>query len=144
MPVKPVPDTFHTVTPYLVVSDAKALLDFVTQAFGAVTAHVMKGPDGSVGHADVVIGDSHVMMGQARQGYPAIPSMLYLYLPDCDATYEKALAAGATSIEAPKTQFYGDRQGAVRDANGNQWYLATRVEDVSEEEMARRMKQARG
>ena len=144
MPVKPVPDTFHTVTPYLVVTNPKALLEFVTKAFGAVTAHVMEGPGGSVAHADVVIGDSHVMIGQARDTAAATPAMLYLYVPDCDATYAKAVAAGATSIMPPSTQFYGDRHGAVRDSNGNQWYLATHVEDVSPEELERRAKAARG
>ncbi len=144
MVVNHIPETFHTVTPYLTVLDASALLDFVTRAFGASAAHVVKGPDGQVMHADVVIGDSHVMMGQARDAASATPAMLYLYVPDCDAVYVKALSAGGTSISEPKTQFYGDRHGAVRDSNGNQWYLATHVEDVSAEELQRRSAQAHG
>ena len=96
----------------------------------------MRRPDGSISHADVVIGDSHVMCGQAPDPSAAMPSMLYLYVPD--AAYRRALAAGATSIAEPATQFYGDRHGAVRDCCGNSWWLATHVEDVSPEEMERR------
>jgi uncharacterized glyoxalase superfamily protein PhnB len=139
----PVPAGYHTVTPYLTVADATELLDFVKRAFDASEVHVMKGPDGRVAHADVVIGTSHVMMGTARDASQQMPAMLYLYLPDCDAAYRKALAAGATSVSEPATQFYGDRHGAVRDACGNQWWLATHVEDVSAEEMERRMSAAR-
>ncbi len=138
MPVKPVPETFHTITPYLVVPDARTLLEFVQKAFDARPVHVMHGPNGTVGHADVVIGDSHVMMGTARPGSPAMPATLYLYVPDCDAAYARALGAGAVSISEPATQFYGDRHGAVSDSNGNQWWLATHVEDVSPEELEKR------
>jgi len=144
MSVKAIPEGFHTITPYLTVKDAAALLDFVTHAFDARPAHVMRGPDGTIGHADVIIGDSHLMMGTARPGTPAMPAMLYLYVTDCDAAYAKALAAGATSVSEPQTQFYGDRHGAVADSNGNQWWLATHVEDVSAEELEKRAKQARG
>lgn len=142
MPVQPVPDGYHTVTPYLVVSDATALLDFMTKAFDARTLHVMKGPGGDVGHADVVIGTSHVMLGQAREAVSAMPAMLYLYVPDCDAAYQQALAAGGTSIAEPKTQFYGDRHGAVKDTCGNQWWIATHVEDVAPDELERRARAA--
>jgi len=143
MAVKPVPEGFHTITPYLTVADASALLDFAKHAFGAKEFHVMRGPDGAIAHADVLIGDSHVMMGQARAEWTPMPAQLYLYVADCDAAYKQALAAGATSVQEPKTQFYGDRHGCVRDANGNLWWTATHVEDVSNDEMERRMKTAR-
>jgi PhnB protein len=143
MPVQPVPEGFHTVTPYLTVTDAAGLLDYLTRAFDARPVHVMKGPDGAVGHADVIIGTSHVMLGQARDAAQARASMLYLYVPDCDAAYQKAIAAGGTSITEPATQFYGDRHGAVKDAFGNQWWIATHVEDVAPEELERRAKAAR-
>jgi PhnB protein len=140
MAAKPVPEGFHTITPYLTVSDANGLLNFVTRAFNAKEHHVMRGPDGAIGHADLVIGDSHVMLGQARGEWTPMPSQLYVYLPDCDAAYRQALGAGATSVQEPTTQFYGDRHGCVKDLCGNLWWVATHVEDVSDEEMARRMK----
>ena len=143
MAAKPIPDGFHTVTPYLTVSDASALLDFITRAFNAKEQHVMRSPDGKAWHADLVIGDSHVMLGQAGDEWTPMPGQIYLYVPDCDATYKQALAAGATSVQEPKTQFYGDRHGCVKDVCGNLWWAATHVEDVSEEEMARRAKAAR-
>ena len=140
MPAQPVPDGFHTITPYLTVTDANGLLDFIKQAFNAKEHHVMRDPDGTVRHADLIVGDAHVMLGHANVEWTPMPGQLYLYVPDCDAWYRQALAAGATSVEEPKTQFYGDRHGCVKDLCGNLWWLATHVEDVSEEEMARRMK----
>ena len=140
MAVKAVPDGFHTITPYLTVANANDLLDFITRAFAAKEHHVMRGPDGSVGHADLVIGDSHLMLGQAHGEWTPMPSQLYLYVPDCDAIFRQAVAAGGTVVQEPKTQFYGDRHGCVKDVSGNLWWLATHVEDVSNEEMERRMK----
>jgi PhnB protein len=138
MEVKPVPEGYHTVTPYLTVDDADKLLDFVKRAFGAKVAHEMRGDDGSIRHADVVIGDSHVMMGQAGGPWKPMPAGIYVYLPDCDAAYRRALAAGGTSIMEPADQFYGDRHGGVTDPCGNQWWVATHIEEVSPEEINRR------
>jgi PhnB protein len=138
MPVKPVPDTYHTVTPYLTVKGASALVDFITKAFDAKEAHMMRGPSGEVWHGDLLVGDSHIMLGEANGPWPAMPSQLYVYLPDCDAVYKQALAAGGTSIQEPKTQFYGDRHGAVKDPCGNTWWIASHVEDVSPEELKKR------
>jgi PhnB protein len=143
MPTRPVPDGYHTVSPYLTVADAAALLDFVTRAFDARPGHVMRSGDGRVMHADVTIGDSHVMMGQAQGEWTPMPAQLYLYVADCDALFAKAVAAGGTVVSQPETQFYGDRHGCVKDSNGNLWWLATHVEDVSAEEIERRMKAAR-
>ncbi len=142
MAVKPIPDGYRTVTPYLVVEGATAVLDFVRQAFGATEKFRMETPDGSIGHAEVQIGDSMVMVGSAGPETPAMPAMIHLYVDDCDATYEQALAAGATSEREPTDQFYGDRSAGVRDPAGNLWWIATHVEDVSEDEMARRMEKA--
>jgi PhnB protein len=141
MAVKPIPEGYHTVVPYLLVPDATTLLDFVQRAFGATIVEAMRGPDGQVVHADVTIGDSHVMLGQAHGDWKPTAAMLYLYVTDCDAVYRTALAAGATSVREPKTEFYGDRSGGVADAFGNQWWMATHVEEVSKEEMERRMQQ---
>ena len=140
MAVQPVPEGYHTITPYLVVNDANALLEFVTRAFGATVSHAMRGPDGRVMHAEIVIGDSCVMLGEG--GEKSMPAMLYMYVKDCDALYQQALAAGGESIQPVTTQFYGDRSGAVRDCCGNQWWIATHVEDVSDEELQRRAAQA--
>jgi uncharacterized glyoxalase superfamily protein PhnB len=89
-------------------------------------------------HAEVIIGDSVIMMGEAGEVNPPVPAMLYLYLEDCDAAYQRALAAGAVSLQEPKDEFYGDRTAAVKDAFGNQWWMATRIEEVSAEELERR------
>jgi uncharacterized glyoxalase superfamily protein PhnB len=142
MPAKPVPDTYHTVTPYLVVKRAAQLVDFITRAFGAREVHMMKGPNGEVRHGDFTVGDSHVMLGEASGPWPSQPCSLYVYLPDCDATYKQAVAAGGTSVQEPKTQFYGDRHGAVKDPCGNTWWIATHVEDVSPSELERRAAEA--
>lgn len=140
MAVKPIPEGYHAVTPYLLASDAAGLLDFMQRALGAVERHRMAGPGGRVMHAEVQIGDSRVMLGEPPPGKPLMPANLYLYVPDCDAMYQRAVAAGGTSIQAPATMPYGDRHGAVRDPAGNVWWIATHVEDVSMEEIAERMK----
>jgi PhnB protein len=137
-PVKPVPDGYHTVTPYLIVDDADGVIAFAQRAFDAELMHRSLGPDGGVMHAEIRIGDSRVMLGQANAQWPAMPAMLHLYVPDVDTVYRRALGAGARSVREPATQFYGDRSGGVADAAGNQWWIATRVEDVPPEEIARR------
>jgi uncharacterized glyoxalase superfamily protein PhnB len=143
MAAKPIPDGYHTVTPYLVVPRVDGLLDFVKRAFDAkVTMPPMKGPDGKVMHAEVQIGDSRVMMGEASDKHPAMPTMINLYVKDCDAVYQKALGAGAVSAMPLKDQFYGDRSGGVRDPSGNMWWISTHKEDVPPDEMARRMSEA--
>lgn len=136
--VNPIPEGYHTVTPYLVVSDVATLLDFTLKAFDAKVVEKMEMPDESIMHASVLIGNSHVMMGQAREGNPATQTMLYLYVEDCDSVYQKALAAGAESVQEPADQFYGDRSCGVRDSLGNQWWIGTHIEDVSDEEIAKR------
>ena len=139
VPVKPIPEGYHTVTPYLVVQGVGRLIDFMKAAFDAQEIFRMPMPDGSIGHAEVRIGDSLIMLGEARDQFKAMPTTLNLYLEDVDAAYARALAAGATAVSEPKNQFYGDRSGGVRDMCGNHWYVATHIEDVSEEEMKRRM-----
>ena len=138
MAVKPIPAGYHTVTPYLVVPGAAQLIDFMKQALGAEELSRMDRPDGTVMHAEVKIGDSRVMLGEAGGEVDPMPAMLHLYVEDADAVYQRALQAGATSLREPEDQFYGDRLGGVKDAFGNQWWLATHIEDVSPEEMARR------
>jgi uncharacterized glyoxalase superfamily protein PhnB len=149
MAVTPIPAGFHTVTPYLVVQGAAKLIDFLTHAFDAQEIMRMPLPDGSIMHAEVKIGDSIVMMGDARGEMKPMPAALYLYVTDADATYQRALRAGATSTMAPTDQFYGDRSAGVTDPVGNHWWIGTHIEDVPPDELARRAEaymaqQARG
>ena len=138
MPAKIIPEGYHTVTPYLVVSGVADLLTFLKGAFDAEQREYLTSPDGGIMHAEVKIGDSVVMMGEPSNESEAIPALLYLYVKDVDAAYKRAIEAGATSLREPEDQFYGDRSAAVRDACGNQWWLATHVEDVPADEMQKR------
>ena len=144
MPVNPIPPGYHTATPYLIVPDADALLRFVTAAFQAKVVEDHRDSSGRVVHADVMIGDSHVMLGQASEQWPPKPGTVLLYVPDADATYAAALAAGGRSVQAMATQFYGDRSGGVEDPASVTWWISTHVEDVPSDELERRMKAARG
>ena len=143
MSVKPIPDGYSTVTPYLIVRDVDAVIRFATATFDAEVKEEHRLPDGSVMHAVVRIGDAHVMMGQSNGRWPERPAMLHIYVPDADAVYARALAAGGTSMQAMTTQFYGDRSGGVEDPAGVAWWIATHVEDVSPEEIERRAKSQR-
>lgn len=136
--VKPIPEGYHTVTPYLLVDDAAGLIPFLERAFEAKLLGRYDAPDGRLAHASLQIGDSKVMMGQAAGEWPAMPALLHLYVEDTDAVYSRAMEAGARSIREPADQFYGDRSGGVVDPAGNQWWISTHVEDVSDEEIARR------
>jgi PhnB protein len=138
--VKPIPDGYRTVTPYLVVRNAPRLIQFLQQAFGATELMRSLRPDGSVMHAEVSIGDSRVMIGEASEASPPMPGCVHLYVVDTDALYHLALQAGATSLREPTNQFYGDRMAGVQDPVGNQWWIATRVENVSAVEVALRAK----
>lgn len=138
MAVKPIPDGYHTVTPYLVVNGVRKLLDFVTKAFDAEVKFQMPRPDGEVAHAEFRVGNSMVMCGSASDQHPALPAMLYLYVTDVDSVFEKAVAAGGEVVRPVENQFYGDRSGGLKDPCGNQWWIGTHVEDVSMEEMAKR------
>ena len=141
MTVQPIPEGAQRVTPYLVVDGAADCLDFMRDVFGAEERFRMDAPDGKLGHAETTIGDSLIMLGDAGGEHPPQPAMLHVYVEDCDATFQKALAAGATALREPADQFYGDRSAQVRDRWGNQWSLATHVEDVSEEEMTTRLRE---
>ncbi len=141
MAVRPIPEGFHTVTPYLMVKDAEQSIDFVKAAFDAAEVERMIDASGRISHAEFRIGDSMIMLSQATEQFPAT-AMLYVYVPDCDATYKKAVAAGGKSLMEPANQFYGDRNAGIADTNGIQWWIATHVEDVAVEELARRAKAA--
>ena len=130
--VKPVPDGFHTLTPYLVVDGADKLIAFMQNALGAQYDHEpTRRPDGKIMHATLKIGDSMLMISESSEQAKATNTMLYVYVPDVDATYQKALKAGATSVMEPADQFYGDRSGGVKDPAGNSWYFGTHIEDIA-------------
>ena len=140
MAVHPVPDGYHTVTPYLIVPGVPALLQFLHSAFGAtVTREPILREDGTVMHAEVQIGNSRVMMGEPTPEFPAMPVSIFMYVHEPDVLYAQALAAGAESVMPVTTQPHGDRYGGVRDRSGNMWWIAARVEEVSEAELERRM-----
>jgi PhnB protein len=136
MAVKPVPEGFHTVTPYLVVKGVATIIDFAKHAFDAKEIERHARPDGTVMHAQIKIGDSFVMLGEPQgEGQSAMPASLYLYVPNIDEVYKRAIKAGGVSIQEPADMFYGDRHGGVKDQAGNQWWIATHIEDVSPQEM---------
>jgi uncharacterized glyoxalase superfamily protein PhnB len=141
MAVPAIPDGFHSVTPYLVVHGATELIPFLKQAFKAVEHHRATHPDDSIMYAQLQIGDSFVMLSEARDEFKPMPGMLYLYVDDVDLVYQRALQAGATSLREPTDEFYGDRSGMVQDMCGNHWQIATHKEDVPPDEMMRRQRE---
>jgi uncharacterized glyoxalase superfamily protein PhnB len=142
MTVKPIPEGYHTVNPYLTVEGADKFIDFLKQAFGAEEVERFPRPDGKIGHAEVRIGDSIIMLGDAGGECKATSTAIYLYVSDTDDTYKRALNAGAVSLMEPANQFYGDRNANVKDSFGNLWFIATRVENVSPEELKERAEAA--
>jgi PhnB protein len=145
-----IPEGYHSLTPYLVVDDAKAAIEFYKQAFGATERGVMPTPDGKVAHAELQIGDSVLMLGDPFEQSTVRPpkevggisSALFLYVEDVDAAFQRALDAGATETTPVEDQFWGDRFGKVTDPFGHEWQLATRKEDLSMEEVMERAKEA--
>jgi PhnB protein len=141
--VKPIPDGYHRVTAYILVQGADKLIDFIKKAFDAKETERYLMPDGTIGHAEVRLGDSIIMISDAQgEEYKAMAAGIHLYVEDCDAIYKRALEAGATSIMEPADQFYGDRSAGVKDQFGNRWWIATHKEDLSKDEIARRMDDA--
>jgi PhnB protein len=150
MPVKPIPDGYHTATPYLIVHDAVRALEFYTRALGAKELMRFADPSGKIAHSEFRLGDSVIMLADefAEMGFRSARSLggtpvsLLLYVEDVDARFARALAAGATQMRPVENQFYGDRTGTLVDPFGHVWTLATHVEDVSPEELERRAQTA--
>lgn len=142
---KPIPDGYHSITPYLIIKGAAQAIDYYKKAFGATEIMRMAGPDGTVGHAELKIGDSIFMMGDEmpEMGYRApqgsVPVGLMLYVDDVDRIFKQAIAAGGRVDKEVQDQFYGDRSGTLYDPFGHMWTVATHKEDVSPEEMKKRM-----
>lgn len=149
MAVHFVPEGYHTVTPYLVIDGAARAIDFYRDAFGAVEIMRMPGPDGRIGHAEIKIGDSHIMLADEHpdQGFRSPTSIggtgvgIMIYVEDADRCFAAAVERGATVVEPLQNKFYGDRSAQVTDPFGHFWTIATHVEDVPPEEMERRAKE---
>ncbi|MDQ4074406.1 MAG: VOC family protein [Thermoproteota archaeon] len=131
-----VPSGFHSVTPYLIVSGASRLIDFLKQVFDAKEIDRFE-MNNAIMHAVVKIGNSNIMISDSNQFMKPIPSFLYVYVANVDDTYQKALRAGATSTRAPTDEFYGDRGAGIVDFAGNNWYIATHKRDIPREELKR-------
>ena len=149
MPVNHIPEGYHSVTPYLVIDGAADALEFYKKAFGATELMRMPGPGGKIGHAEIMIGDSHIMLAdehpdEGHRGPKSIggtPVGIMLYVPDVDAMFRTAISLGAKETRPVENQFYGDRSGSLTDPFGHNWMISTHVEDVAPEEMERRMKE---
>lgn len=146
-PVKPIPEGYHSLTPYLTVRGAAAAMDFYTRAFGAQETLRLTGPNGTIAHAEMKIGDSRIMLGEETAAWEAFaphhfngtPVTICLYIADVDAQFRQAVDAGAT-VKRPLTdQFYGDRTAHLIDPYGHSWHLATCKENLTQEQMQRRM-----
>jgi PhnB protein len=145
-PVKPIPDGYHSVTPYLCIKGAAAAIEFYKKAFGAKELVRMPAPGDKIGHAEIQIGDSHVMLADEfpEMGFLSplsvggSPVMMHLYVEDVGSTANKAVAAGAKVTKPVADQFYGDRSGQIQDLFGHNWYVSTHKEDVSPEEIKER------
>jgi PhnB protein len=148
--VKPIPDGYHSVTPYLIVQDAAKAIDFYKQAFGATERMRIQGPGGKVVHAELGIGDSVIMMAdefpqmgaKGPRSFGGSPVTIHLYVEDVDAVVGRATAAGAKVTRPVVDQFYGDRSGGLEDPFGHSWHVATHKEDVPPDEMRRRSEAA--
>jgi len=147
MAVAPIPPGYASVTPYLIVRGAKKAIDFYQRAFGAVELFRLDGPDDTIAHAEIRIGNSPVMLAEGSEGYNdplklgGSPVSFMLYVPDVDAAFARAIAAGGTVKRPVADQFYGDRTGTLADPFGHVWSLGTHVEDVTSEEMNRRLQE---
>ena len=151
--VSPIPEGYGSITPYLVIKGAAQAIEYYKKVFGASELFRMDGPDGKVGHAELQIGTSRIMLADENpsmgQGHArastigASPISLYLYMPDVDNVVEQAVAAGAKVLKPVQDQFYGDRSGFIQDPFGHLWGVATHVEDVAPEELEKRAKKAR-
>jgi PhnB protein len=150
MPAKPIPDGYYTVTPYLYIRGAASAIEFYKKAFAATELFRLPMPGGKIGHAELKIGNSPIMLAdeapemgaRSPQSLGGVASSFLLYVPDVDAQFARAVAAGAKVVRPVKDQFYGDRSGLLEDPFGHLWTVATHKEDVSMEEMRKRMEAA--
>lgn len=130
-----IPEGYHSVTPYIMSTNAQATIDFLKQTFDATEKEIIRTEDGKVGHGEIRIGDSIIMISDSSDQHPFNPSMLYVYVPNVDETYKRGITAGGQSLREPTDEFYGDRSAGMKDASGNQWWMATHQKTVSNEKM---------
>jgi PhnB protein len=121
------PDGYSTVSPYLIADGAQKVIDFLKQTFGATELRRHDAPDGSIGHAEVRVGDTVVMVADALKDWPAVPSHIHVYVEDVDATFDRGIGAGGVSVQRPEQKGDPDRRGGVKDPTGNTWWVATQV-----------------
>lgn len=133
MSVKPIRDGFHTITPYLIVRNAPRLIEFLLTAFEGKLISRKNRPDGSVMHAEMRIGDSMLMLAEGTNDFPPMSIAIYLYVVNCDAVYQRALATGGISISECQDMPYGERHGGIKDPCGNIWWVATHIADMPPE-----------
>ena len=138
MPASHIPEGYHSITPYVLTRGADALIGFLARVFDATEKSRLVGAKGEIKNAEIRIGDSMIYLADAPDPSRAMPASLYLYVKDVDATYARALEAGAKTIFPPSDRYYGDRLCGVQDPFGNTWWIATHVEDLSAEEIQRR------
>jgi len=138
MAAKPIPDGYHSVTPYLMVKGAHQFITFMATVFDAKVTEQLLQPDGTPGHTELRLGDSLIMLSEAKADRPATPVMLHIYVADVDAAFERAVKAGGKVVAPPTNQFYGDRSGGVIEPAGNTIWIATHIEDVAPAELKRR------
>lgn len=141
MEVKPIPEGYRTITPYLTVKGAKTLINFLERAFGAKNMRQTVRPDGSIANAEVLIGDSMIMIADGTENWLPVQTSIYLYVENCDAVYHKAIEEGGETLLEPQDMFYGDRNAGIKDLCGNMWWIATHIENVSDEEIQNRMEE---
>jgi len=132
------PKGWQTVIPYFLVEDCSAMIDFLVKTFNADVIEKMTMPDGKINHAEVRSGDSVVMMGFPQEEHRLSKVMLYVYVQDVDAVFNRAIEAGGISVRDPQDMFYGDRSGGVKDPFGNEWWISTHIEDLSTDEIQKR------
>ena len=149
MSVKPIPEGYYSVTPYLAIKGCDKAIDFYKKAFGATELFRMNDPSGTVGHAEIQIGNSRIMLSEedpsmnflSPETIGGCPGILMIYTENADETFRRAIENGAKETRPLKDQFYGDRSGSLKDPFGHKWTIATHIEDVSEEEMDKRLKE---
>jgi PhnB protein len=130
-----IPEGYHSVTPYIMAKDADETIEFLKKTFDATEKELIRTPEGRVGHGEIRIGDSIIMIAEASEQHPFNPSMLYIYVENVDDTYKRGIAAGGESMREPTDEFYGDRSAGMKDSSGNQWWMATHKKTVSHEVM---------
>jgi uncharacterized glyoxalase superfamily protein PhnB len=143
MSIKAIPEGYANVIPYLICKNTQEVIDFAVKTLDAKIDSISKNAEGIIMHAAIHVRESAIMLSEGSGKHPASPAMVYIYVENVDEVYKKGLAAGGKSLREPTNEFYGDRSCGLLDASGNQWWIATHVEDVPEEEMEKRQRESK-